>query len=82
MPCRIVQLVGGATALVRHAPNSPRKCSVCGVKTRQYVLCDFPMLLGQTTCDKPLCRSCARHVEPDTDYCPLHAGWVQGKLKL
>jgi len=25
------------------------------------------------TCDQALCRRCAVHVDPDLDYCPLHA---------
>ena len=81
MPCSVVKLPDGTTAIVKHAPTSPRKCSVCGVRTRECKLCDFKVGPGKA-CDKVLCRSCARHIEPDTDYCPRHAGAAEGRLKL
>lgn len=24
------------------------------------------------TCDRPMCDTCANHIEPDTDYCDFH----------
>lgn len=45
-----------------------QKCSFCGnVST---LLCDFPVAGG--TCDKPLCRQCARSIGPNVDHCFAH----------
>lgn len=108
MPCEVIRLPGGATAIVRRPKQRPRRCSVCKMKVHNFVLCDFveraayselpagvllhawnPTTSELThpakTCDVALCRSCAVHVEPDTDYCPLHAaalGVGGRKLKL
>lgn len=35
------------------------------------VLCDFPVGDGKT-CDRALCKACAKKVAPDTDYCNDH----------
>jgi len=88
MPCHHVTLPGGAHAIVRTASPRARACSVCQIKVRDYKLCDWP--IGGVirrglqeiprTCDAVLCRIHATHIEPDTDYCPLHA--AAGKLKL
>jgi hypothetical protein len=90
MPCHIVRIPGGGTAIVRTAAPRPRKCSVCGRQTKDYRLCDYPMGTstlaartgGPKTCDAVLCQSCTNHREPDIDYCPLHAQAVDGKLRL
>lgn len=81
MTCRSVRLPDGTVALVRMASPRPRVCKVCGRKTPDYVLCDFPTGPGKT-CDVPLCKACARHTDPNTDHCPLHALAIAGKLKL
>jgi hypothetical protein len=85
MPCRSVPFPGGGYAIVCGVcgvpKTRPRACSVCGRKTRDVKLCDFPVSAGQT-CDAVLCPGCASHREPDTDYCPLHAAAVGGKLRL
>jgi hypothetical protein len=82
MPCHIVK-VGNTVTFVKTAPAKARRCSNCGTSTRDIVLCDFvieaaPLLFGQDrkpakTCDAALCRRCAVHRSPDTDYCPQHA---------
>ena len=87
MPCTTIALPGGQTAIVCHDAPRPRSCSVCGVKTRRYKLCDYQVLSGYrsatlSTCDAPLCTACAVHREPDIDYCPLHAAASEGRLKL
>jgi hypothetical protein len=89
MPCHHVDLGGGAHAIVRTAPARGRKCSVCGVTTKEPKLCDFPVGGGRT-CSAVLCKACARpaptgksEVEPaPEDYCPLHDDFLSGRLKL
>ena len=85
MPCKVVRLPDGTTAIVRMAKERPRTCSACRKKAHNSKLCDF--VIGYAdgkprTCDAVLCASCATHKEPDTDYCPKHAAAVQGRLKL
>jgi len=87
MPCKVIQLPGGATALVKLPAARARKCSVCHERVFHFQLCDYPIHAARTdlcddgmtvdlpakTCDKVLCSQCAVHVPPDEDYCPLHA---------
>jgi len=48
-----------------------------GIRTMATMkLCDYPVSDSQT-CDRPICIEHARHIEPDTDYCPQHAPLVQ-----
>lgn len=72
MPCLVVDLPGGGHAIVKVAPTRKKKCSVCGQPSDK--LCDFPLQEGSTsrTCDLPLCKYCATHIAPDSDYCPAH----------
>jgi len=80
MPCRVVK-IGDTFAIVKFAPEKRRRCSVCGDLTT-VVLCDFvlegqALLFGEPgaksrTCDAPLCKRCAIHIPPDTDFCPDH----------
>jgi hypothetical protein len=49
-------------------------CAFCGKPGNK--LCDFPLREGKT-CDARMCVKCAAHVEPDTDYCPIHRGKVK-----
>lgn len=57
-----------------------RRCSTCGRPSTK--LCDWP-LTGKPakTCDRPICTNCARHIEPDTDYCPAHARLLDAREK-
>jgi hypothetical protein len=82
MPCRTIRLPDGSVAIVRMAASRPRICTVCTRLTRDAVLCDFPV--KSKTCDRVLCKECAKHVEPDLDYCPKHAPQVRksGRLRL
>lgn len=82
MPCKVVQLPGGAHAIVKMAKDRPRKCSVCRRSIADYKLCDFPVSQsGNKTCDAVLCDQCSSHRGDDVDYCPTHAAWVDGKLR-
>lgn len=52
-----------------------RRCNACGALGAE-LLCDFPVRKKNrksTTCDAPLCGSCARTVGPDQHHCPKHA---------
>jgi len=81
MPCRNVDHGDGRHAIVCGPPARARKCIVCGVSTKEPKLCDFPVGKGKT-CDAPMCRACARHTDPDTDFCPRHDDFMKGRLKL
>ena len=76
MPCRTIYLPGRGTAIVcgPRVRRPLRCCVVCNVPDTMATmkLCDFPVT-GSRTCDRPVCVEHARHVEPDTDYCPQHA---------
>lgn len=71
----VVKLPDGTTAIVCHDRSRQRKqqCSVCGLKVTNVKLCDFRRTEQDATCDAVLCRACAVHQNPDTDYCPHHA---------
>lgn len=70
MPCTPTKLPNGMAAIVCTRGVRPIRCS-CG--RRGNLVCDWPLEDGKT-CDKPICKACARHVGPDTDYCPFHRG--------
>jgi len=55
-----------------------RRCVVC-FTTKDIKLCDFPLRGEKTgqTCDRPVCRWHAHHIEPDCDLCPAHARLLQ-----
>jgi hypothetical protein len=84
MPCQTIHLPGRGTAIVcgprlrRHI----RRCIACNCPDTMCTmkLCDYP-LPGKAgrTCDAPVCVEHARHVEPDTDYCPQHIQLAQEK---
>lgn len=75
--CRHVEIPGGGFAIVC-GERKPRRCA-CGATSSK--LCDYPLgdgAAGSKTCDAPICATCATHVEPDTDYCRVHAQLVRG----
>lgn len=49
-------------------------CLVNGCATPAEVLCDWPVGQGKT-CDRKLCRRCAKRVGDNLDYCPGH--WIE-----
>ena len=84
--CEHVELENGGYMILCHSGPDPRaKCVVCGVKGADR-LCDWPVGNGKT-CDRPLCRRCARHPVPefgkeesaDTDYCPEHMAMYKAR---
>lgn len=79
MPCHVIRLPGGGTAIVMMAAPRRRKCSVCARKTCYYRLCDGSNRRGKT-CDAVLCEACTSKGENDTAYCPLHVS-QGGKLE-
>ncbi len=74
MACEVVRLPGGQTAIVCGPRKRIRPCAYCSAPG--VVLCDHEIGPGKT-CDVPMCRAHAKHVEPDRDYCRLHLkdGW-------
>ena len=79
MSCRTIHLPGSGYAIVcgPHVRRPIRRCMVCNCPDTLCTmkLCDGPRDGGKPgqTCDAPVCVDHARHVEPDTDYCPAHA---------
>lgn len=85
MPCNTMKLPGGGFAIVCTRGRRPNLCDVC--KHRPFeVLCDYPLAGAKAgkTCDRKLCRGCAKHVGENKDLCPPHAklGLPQGELGL
>jgi hypothetical protein len=78
MPCRTVHIPGHGLAIVCSRVSRPRvpRCSVCHVPQTLATLklCDGVVEQRQGTCDAWVCVDHAVHVEPDSDYCPRHAG--------
>ena len=74
MSCRTLRLSGGRRAIVCGPRIRPplRRCVVCNVPETMVSirLCDAPV--GAGTCDAVVCVEHSVHIEPDTDFCPLH----------
>lgn len=75
MICERVQIPGGGTGVVCSRGQQQHRCAICGgLATRR---CDGPAPIGarRKTCDRWICDGCARHEEPDRDFCPecVHA---------
>lgn len=77
MPCDHVDLPGGGYAIVCRGRQPQKRCVHCGRPSSK--LCDFPLRGAKTgkTCDRPICKRCAQHVPPDTDYCKTHADLME-----
>jgi hypothetical protein len=73
MPCRIVNIPEGGSAIVCSGKKSHKPCSICGEPGSK--LCDFFVHNSGKTCDLPLCSKCAFHPNKsgNLDYCPEHA---------
>lgn len=70
MPCTRVDLGDGTFAIACTRGRKPRRCAYCSAPGTQ--LCDHVVGAGSQTCDTPVCREHAHHVEPDRDYCRAH----------
>lgn len=56
--------------------RSPRRnCSTPGCRSAATIQCDYSVVRkGKVgTCDRWCCRSCAKNVGPNRDYCGAHA---------
>ena len=77
MACRTIPIPGGGVAIVcgPSLRRIPRRCIVCHCPDwlTTMKLCDYATGPAQT-CDAAVCVEHAQHIEPDTDYCPAHAG--------
>lgn len=56
-------------------------CSICHHRKAE-VLCDGPEPAARKTCDAAMCRECAKHEDPDRDYCPRHNTPEKRRLAL
>lgn len=77
MPMRSVPITDGAGNVIGRAcyrENLPR-CQTAGCPGNGAVLCDFPVTRRgrQTTCNRRVCRSCAKTLGGGQDFCPPHA---------
>lgn len=86
--CERVPLDGGGYAIVCRAGRTSGgrakplgTCQVCHFKKAE-VLCDGPEPAHRKTCDLPMCRSCAKHEEPNRDFCPQHDAPEKRRLSL
>lgn len=73
MPCIPFSDASGKVQGLICGPGLRKRCYLCGQP--HEVLCDarLPGRTGRAaTCNRPLCRACAYHMEPDTDYCQAH----------
>lgn len=72
MPCTPTRMPDGGTAIL--CTRGGRKRNLC-CSCRAYATleCDWPTADGKT-CSKPICRTCARAVGDNVDYCPFHRG--------
>jgi len=72
MPCEVIKIPGGATAIVCSRGSRPRPvpCHYCGKPTT--ILCDFTGPIAKKTCDRPICENHRDKVGPDLDHCRLH----------
>lgn len=75
MPCERFRAPDGTLVIACSRGVKKRRAPMCSVcrSIPSTKLCDGPGTRPGKTCDKPLCHNCAKHVHPDTDYCPEHA---------
>lgn len=79
---KVIAVPGGTAIVCGREPY--RKCSTPNCRRHATIQCDFAVTRGgkPATCDRYCCRTCAKNVGPDRDYCPAHARAGQGELKL
>ena len=51
------------------------RCATTGCSGAGVILCDFPVKRRgrETTCNRRVCRTCAKRIGEDHDFCPPHA---------
>ncbi|MDB4956566.1 MAG: hypothetical protein JWO36_4135 [Myxococcales bacterium] len=85
MGCNRVDLGNGDFVITCSRGRARPQCEVCKQRPHE-VLCDFPLTGAKAgkTCDRKLCRACAKHVGANADLCPPHAklGLPQTELAL
>jgi len=74
---------GNTIVCSRGSRKSLGRCVFCGHREAE-VLCDGPVQTKTTlwTCDAAMCRACAKHEEPDRDFCPAHDAPEKRRLAL
>lgn len=72
MPCQHVKLPDGGFAIV--CSRGPRRSNRCKCGRDGAFLCDWKITKADqtTTCDRPLCETCAHEVAPEKHLCPTH----------
>ena len=87
MACEVVQLPGGAKAIVCGTRRHKARCR-CG--RAAPLLCDWKVegmekVTTTGTCDRPLCSACSTSPAPGKDLCPEHAkayaAWLQTRTE-
>ena len=75
MTCHHLDLGKGMTAIVCTPRQRRKRCSSPGCTNWGELLCDFPVVREgkEGTCDKAMCRRCAKSVGPDRDFCRPHS---------
>jgi len=81
-PCRVITDSSGHAVgwVCSRGRQASKPCVGCGRPSD--LLCDYP-LHGEKngkTCDKPICRRCAKHVGHNRDFCPAHARMTAPEL--
>lgn len=80
----LIRLPDGTAAFIDYSGPPRKPCSFCAKPST--LLCDYPLEselnrngIKGSTCDKPLCESCALRPRPGKDYCPDH-GSVRSRM--
>ena len=71
MPCNVIHLPGGGSAIVCSRGQRPKRCSVAGCRRPGEFLCDHPKVGGKT-CSAAICAHHAKAVGEETHLCPAH----------
>lgn len=81
--CETFKTEGGGSGIMCFSGPKPKlpACSFCKTKGAGEKQCDYP-LNATKTCDAHFCLGCGLHVEPDTDYCPIHKGRIHAEIKF
>ena len=82
MTCETIRIPGGGIAIICNRGKRDQLCSICKKRPVEF-LCDWPIGKGKKTCDKALCKLCARETGVNTHYCFVHPSNVaQTELPL